>query len=205
MSNYHQSLIVFIDLVKIVEKKDKTYSGYIGGEVNIMGIEILIAYASKAGSTGEVAEAIGQELRSADAQVDVRPISKVKDIESYQAVVVGGAMRAGSWLGKSFIEQNKVFLSKIPVAYFFVCMTLCKDTPESRAIVEKYLNPVRNIVQPIDEGHFAGKMDYSKLGFFARFIAKSVVKVPEGDFRNWDLIRQWAKDLYPKINERKKI
>jgi hypothetical protein len=41
-------------------------------------------------------------------------------------------------------------------------------------------------------------MDYSKLGFFARFIVKSMVKVPEGDFRNWDMIRQWAKDLYPK-------
>lgn len=164
-----------------------------------MGTKILIAYASKAGSTNEVAEAIGKELRSAGVQVDVCSIGSVKDIESYQAVIIGGAIRAGSWLGKGFVEKNKAFLSKIPVAYFLVCMTLCKDTQENRVTTEKYLESVRNIVKPIDEGFFAGKMDYSKLGFFARFIVKNMVKTPEGDFRNWDLISQWAKDLYPKI------
>ena len=166
-----------------------------------MGTKILFAYASKAGSTAETAEAIGKELGSAGAEVDVLPIGKVKDLESYQAVVVGGAVRAGSWLGKGFVEKNKVLLSKVPVAYFLVCMTLCEDTPRKRAEAEKYLKPVCEIVKPIDEGHFAGKMDYSKLGFLARFVVKNMVKTPEGDFRNWDLISQWAKDLYPKINE----
>jgi menaquinone-dependent protoporphyrinogen oxidase len=170
-----------------------------------MGTKILVAYASKADSTSEVAEAIGKELGSAGDQVDIHPISEVKNIESYQAVVVGGAIRAGFWLGeaKNFVKRNNAFLSKVPVAYFLVCMTLSKDTPENRATVAKYLEPIRKIVPPVDEGNFAGKMDYSKLGFFARFIAKSVVKVPEGDFRNWELIRQWAKDTYPKIKEKK--
>jgi len=164
-----------------------------------MGTKILVAHASKAGSTAEVAEAIGKELGSAGAEVDVLPIGKVKDMEPYQAVVVGGAMLAGSWLSKGFVEHNKALLSKIPVAYFLVCMTLCEDTPEKRAEAEKYLAPVREIVKPIDEGYFAGRMDYSKLGFLAKFVVKNMVKTPEGDFRNWDLISQWARDLYPKI------
>lgn len=169
-----------------------------------MEIKILVAYASKAGSTAEVAESIGQELRSAGAQVDVCPINKVKDIEKYQAIIIGGAVRAGSWFGKSFVEKNKSVLSKIPTAYFLVCMNLCVDTPEKRAETEKYLEPARQIIKPIDEGYFAGKMDYSKLGFLARFVVKNMVKTPEGDFRNWDMIRQWGKDLYPKITETKK-
>lgn len=61
-----------------------------------MGTKILVAYASRAGSTSEVAEVIGQELCSAGAQVDIRPINEVKNIESYQAVVVGSAIHAGS-------------------------------------------------------------------------------------------------------------
>lgn len=168
-----------------------------------MGKKILVAYASKAGSTAEVAEAIGQELRSAGAEVDVLPISKVKNIESYQVVVVGGAVRAGSWLGKGFIEKNKSVLSKIPTAYFLVCMNLCVDTPEKRAETQKYFESARQIIRPIDEGYFAGKMDYSELGFLARFVVKNMVKTPEGDFRNWDIIHQWGKDLYLKINEGK--
>ena len=74
---------------------------------------------------------------------------------------------------------------------------LREDTPEMRSKVSAFLDPVRKIHEPVSIGLFAGKMDYSKLSWLDRTIAQAVKSV-EGDFRNWDLIRQWAKDLYPK-------
>jgi hypothetical protein len=38
-------------------------------------------------------------------------------------------------------------------------------------------------------------MDYSKLNRIDRFIAKRVVKAPEGDFRDWKKVGEWAVNL----------
>ncbi len=62
-------------------------------------------------------------------------------------------------------------------------------------MITEYLTPLYTLVQPFAEGHFAGKMDYSKLKRFDRFIGKRLVKAPEGDFRDWNKIRQWAEEL----------
>jgi flavodoxin len=59
---------------------------------------MLVAYASKAGSTGEVTEVIGRVLCDEGAAVEVKPIREVDDPSGYGAVVVGGAVRMGRWL-----------------------------------------------------------------------------------------------------------
>ncbi len=59
-----------------------------GKEENVED-KILVAYASRAGSTGEVAEAIGQVLCEAGAAVDVRLAKGVTDLSPYRAVVEG--------------------------------------------------------------------------------------------------------------------
>jgi menaquinone-dependent protoporphyrinogen oxidase len=45
-------------------------------------------------------------------------------------------------------------------------------------------------------GHrvFVGKLNPGDLGFGERLMAK-VVKAPEGDFRDWDAIRAWAREI----------
>jgi len=65
-----------------------------------------------------------------------------------------------------------------------------------RAKVSAFLDPVRAIVKPGKEGLFAGKMDYSKITFLDRLIAK-MVKSVEGDWRDWDQIRAWAAGAVP--------
>ena len=59
---------------------------------------ILIAYATMAGSTEEVAQAVGEEIAKSGAQVDVLPISEIKDLKGYDGVVVGGPMIMGWYL-----------------------------------------------------------------------------------------------------------
>jgi len=58
--------------------------------------KILIAYTSRTGSTGEVAETIAQVLRREGVPVDVRRVQEVKDLTPYQAVLIGSAIRMGN-------------------------------------------------------------------------------------------------------------
>ena len=167
-----------------------------GGESE-MSQKILVAYATKAGSTGEVAEAIGLALCcDGGAAVDVKPIKEVDNIGGYRAMVVGSAIRMGRWLPEAvrFVEANAGTLATMPVAYFQMSGFLQDDTPEKRQEAAAYLAPVRALVEPVSEGLFAGKIEYSTLSFFDRTIAK-LVGSAEGDWRDWDAIRGWAGGL----------
>jgi len=80
------------------------------------------ACVSRAGSTGEVAEAIGQVLCEAGAAVDVRLAKEVTDLSPYRAVVVGSAVYMGKWMPEAvkFVETHRDALSRMPVAYFLI-------------------------------------------------------------------------------------
>jgi menaquinone-dependent protoporphyrinogen oxidase len=98
---------------------------------------MLVAYATTAGSTAEVAEAIGEELRSMGAEVDVRLAKEVKAVSPYGAVIVGSGIRAGQLLphATKFVQKNREALSQVPMAYFVVCLTMKDDTEENRSTV----------------------------------------------------------------------
>jgi menaquinone-dependent protoporphyrinogen oxidase len=167
------------------------------GDKTNMKDKILVAYASKCGSTGEIAKAIGQTLAKTGATVDVRPIKDVSDLSAYRAVVLGSAIRRGQWLpeASTFVKTHEQALSRLPTAYFTVCMTLSQDTEENRRKAAAYVEPVRQIVTPVEEGLFAGKMDYGKISLVERLLITQVFKIPEGDFRNWQAIQTWAQAL----------
>ncbi len=165
---------------------------------------ILIAYGSRCGSTGGVAEAIGQILSKAGAKVDVRPVKDVADLSPYQALVVGSAIRMGKWLPEAiaFVKTHQDTLNRLPVAYFAVCLTMKDDTMENRRKASGFLDPVLKQfpqVKPVDIGLFAGAVDYKKLSFAYSLILK-VKGAPEGDFRNWEAIRTWAADVHPALD-----
>jgi len=171
------------------------------------GHKVLVAYASDCGSTGEIAEAIGQALCDNGTAVDVRLVENVKDLSPYQAAVIGSAIHSSKWLPEAmkFVETNQEALSQMPVAYYLTCLTLYKSNDVTRRMARSYLDPVLDAVpqvKPVDMEFFAGVLDYSKLSFVVRMVMKSKMKkkgVPEGDHRNWDAIRAWAKGLGPKL------
>jgi len=167
------------------------------GDKTNMKDRILVAYASKCGSTGQVAKTIGQTLADTGATVDVRPIKDVGDLGNYRAVVLGSAIRRGQWLpeASTFVTTHQQALRQVPTAYFTLCMALYQDTEENRRKAATYLEPVRQILNPVEEGFFAGKMDYGKLSLVERLLITQVFKLPEGDFRNWSAIQTWAQAL----------
>jgi menaquinone-dependent protoporphyrinogen oxidase len=165
--------------------------------------KVIIVYASRAGSTAEVAKVIGQTLSEAGASVDVRSVADTNDLSHYQAVIVGSAIRMGRWLPEAmdFVKKHRDELSRVPAAYFVVCNTMKDDTPENRRKVLAYLDPVHKAapnIKPVDTGLFAGVIDFSKLSFMDKSILK-VKGTSEGDFRNWTAIKKWATDVAPML------
>lgn len=161
---------------------------------------ILVAYASGSGSTGEVAEAIGAELRSKEVQVSVKSVKDVPSITEYHAIVLGSSIRAGRWLPEAihFLETHRQKMEKMPVAYFTTCLTMVDDSMENRQIVMSYLEPVLELapgIEPVGLGLFAGSLSPDM---------QSIVPGggPYGDFRDWDKIRAWARKLHTVLEER---
>lgn len=162
--------------------------------------KILVAYGTAAGSTGEVAEAVGEEMRQAGAEVDVRAVEDVRNLDGYDAVVLGSAVRAFRLLPKTkkFLRKQKKQLREIPVAYFVVCLTMSKETPENIEKAKGFANPMIKTAEPVSLGLFGGCMDPDKItGFFGMAFKNA----PKEDHRDWDEIRAWAKDTLEKFNE----
>ena len=88
---------------------------------------ILVAYATMAGSTGDVARAVGEEFAHGGAQVDVLSLAEVKGLAGYDGVVVGAPMIMG-WhrAAARFLRQNRLALEKMPFALFVTAMSLTR-------------------------------------------------------------------------------
>ena len=160
-------------------------------------MRVLITYATRAGSTTEVAATIAESLKERGYSVDVKPIKERPALTEYQAVVIGSAVRMGNWLPEAveFVKANRETLSRLPVALFTVHMLNIGQDEQSRSNRLAYLNPVRPFITPVDEAYFVGKMDFSRLSFFDRLIAK-MVKAVEADHRDWEAIRAWASTVF---------
>ena len=89
---------------------------------------ILIAYATRSGSTRQVAEFIGKELGTPGAQVDVLPISQVSDVTRYDGIIVGGLLYRFGWHAEivRFLQANEPALKQKPVALFVSGLRLVK-------------------------------------------------------------------------------
>jgi menaquinone-dependent protoporphyrinogen oxidase len=167
-----------------------------------MSDRILVTYASRTGSTAEVAEAIGKTLTEGGVHVDVVPMDDVKDLSAYRAVVAGSAVRGSKWLPEAvqFIQTHRLALAQKRCAIFTVCITMAMKNAENyRAGVAGWIAPVRAMVKPLSEGLFAGRLDFSKLPVnldtLMLRLAVAFGIFPRGDHRDWNAVRIWANEL----------
>jgi menaquinone-dependent protoporphyrinogen oxidase len=164
---------------------------------------ILVAYTSRCGSTGGVADAIAQSFHEQGAAVDVKRTRNASDVAGYDAVVVGAPIYMGEWMrdAKDFITDHRAELANIPTAYFLTCMTLSKPTSEKEQNdLVKQLEKVKDDipeVSPVELGFFAGALDYDKLSPAMQALYRMGGDSDAGDFRDFPAIRDWAAQLYP--------
>lgn len=161
--------------------------------------KVLVAYATRAGSTQEVAEAIGRELGVKGCDVNVARVQHVKDVTGYDLIVVGTAARMSKVYSEAvdFLKKHARNFGQAQVAYFYSGAVLNVDTPERRKQALDSLEPMVQIRKPALIGLFGGNVDPARLSGFWKF-AISRIKEGEmapGDYRDWDAIQSWADEL----------
>ncbi len=167
-----------------------------------MSASVLVGYATKYGSTQEVAEAIAATLREGGLPVDCQPVNKVRTLHGYGAVVLGAPLYINAWhkdaLG--FLSRQQAALAERPVA-IFALGPLSADEKEragSRGQLDTVLAKLPWL-KPLAVEVFAGKFDPAKLRFpdslFTMLPASPLHGIPAKDARDWAAIRNWAKDL----------
>ncbi len=161
-----------------------------------MDSRVIVAYASKYGATGEIAERIGQVLRQAGLQADVLPVKGLRGLDGYNAVVLGSAVYIDKWQKEAaaFLRANEVALAGRPVWLFSSGPTGEGDPLE---LVEGWrlpaaLQPVAARIRPRDVAVFHGHINPGKLSFIEKSAVGSIKKKPFGDYRDWNRIVAWA-------------
>ena len=163
--------------------------------------KILITYDTYQGSTAEVAEFIAEALTEQGFSVDVKPVAEVSNLKGVDALIIGSPIYSGEWLrdGQAFVESHADVWQSLPTACFCTSLRLRDDSPEMRESVLTSMDGIIKQLEPVTIGTFAGFLDYSKLSAIMRLQAETK-KLPEGDFRNWDKIREWANQIPEALN-----
>ena len=180
-----------------IEQEVETPSYTYEGEPVSNG-RILVAYATRSGSTVGVAAAIGETLSKRGFAVEVKPIQENPSAEGYQAVVLGSAINGGQWLPEAveYVKNHQQALNQTPVALFCVHIMNLRDDETSQKNRLAYLNKVRPLLQPIDEAFFAGMgMNPDEESAIVRWVYRTFKIGTEGDCRDWNKIRGWAQSV----------
>jgi len=122
---------------------------------------VLVTYASKHGATEGIARFIAERLRERGMDVEARPVDAVGEIGHPDAIVLGSAVYAGSWMkqAKAFVEDHAEELSRVPVWLF--SSGPVGDTKDV-GVADEQLEELK-VLSARDHHLFAGALDKSKL------------------------------------------
>lgn len=173
-----------------------------------MADAVLVAYATRYGSTREVAERVAVTLRERGLIVDVRSAQSVGDLSGYAAVVLGAPYYLGKMLkdATTFLERHRAALERMPVALFALGpITPDDDLDKIRSQLERTLAS-RGWLQPLATEMFGGRYDPAVLRGLDKLITKPKASpmhaLAAQDYRNWDAIDHWAASLrLPALDE----
>ena len=170
-------------------------------------MRVLVVYASHYGATREIAERIAEVLRGERLSVELR--SADEDFtgltrEDFDAFVIGSAIHAGHWLRPAvdFVHHNARVLSVRPAWLF-------SSGPIGQAAVDKIqpdprdIKEFRHLLDVQEHVIFGGSFDPAKAdledtGWLEREVVRRLL--PVGDFRDWEQIETWARQVALELN-----
>jgi menaquinone-dependent protoporphyrinogen IX oxidase len=186
-----------------------------------MSKKVLIVYGTRYAATESTSEEIAKVLGEAglDAAVINAGKDKVKDISAYDMVIVGSGMQMAKWTGdaenflKKFIKElaqkkTAIFVSSAAEAL----MKFDKNDAELEKARKSYLDDKAALygLNPVSMAMFGGVWDFNKMNFiFKKTMSPFKMKIEEAGFkevspglydtRDWEVIRNWAKEIAAKI------
>ena len=168
---------------------------------------VLVAHASRHGSTAGIAERIAATLRAEGVPADERPVTEVRDLSGYDAFVIGAAAYMYHWLGDAttFVKRHRDDLARHPV-WLFSSGPLGTDLvdAEGNDVLEgsrpKEFDELQAMLHPRDERVFFGAWDPDAPAIgvqerLVRLMPAAKKAIPAGDFRDWPAIDAWAAEI----------
>jgi menaquinone-dependent protoporphyrinogen oxidase len=181
-------------------------------------MKVLVVYASRHGSTHGIAQRIADVLRTEGLEVDLAPADHAAGVGAADAVVLGSAVYMGTWLKEAvdFVKRNEVRLAEMPL-WFFSSGPL----PGSSIAKGPETDPLTDALGPEDGPGSGGRKKVAEitaatnpkehrvfLGAFdpddppkvtserlVRLLPPVKKALPAGDFREWDAIEAWAREI----------
>ncbi len=179
--------------------------------------KVLVVYGSRHGGTRGIAERIGEVLRTRGLEADVAAADKVADVRAADAFVVGSGVYMGSWLKEAidFIKRNEATLAARPLWLFSSgplpgsSASKSADDPMADALGpaegpgsggRKKIAELSAATNPRDHRVFLGAFDpkdppRAMSERLVRMMPASKGLLPAGDFRDWDAIEAWAREI----------
>ena len=153
-------------------------------------MRVPVTAATRYGATAEIAAAIAEVLGEHWLEATLLPPEQVEGVDGYDAVVVGSAVYAGQWLkpARELVERHAGALAGRPVWLFSSGPVGDPPKPEEDPVDVADLLAATGARE---HRVFAGKLVRKQLSFPERAIV-SALRVPDGDFRDWTEVRQWA-------------
>lgn len=153
---------------------------------------VLVTWGTKLGGTEGIARIIGETLEGEGLNVDIQSASMVRNVDMYDAAIIGGALYANRWHADacSLVNRNVASLRRIPVWMF-------SSGPLDDSADDKDIPPPTQISILAErigaQGHktFGGRLPPDAKGFPASAMAKT----KSGDWRNPERIRAWAREV----------
>lgn len=160
--------------------------------------DILITYASRYGSTAEIAQKIGEEIASNGFNVDISEVKDVHNLKQYRAVILGSAVYIGKWR-KDAIRFLNMFEKDLTEKKIWIFSTGPTGQGDPVKLLEGWsfppsLKPLAERIRPEDITVFHGALNMDKLNSIHRYMVKKI-KAPVGDYRDWEQVTKWAKNI----------
>ena len=158
--------------------------------------KILVAYATRYGSTEEIAKEIAAILKKDGYDAEYKNILDITSVKEYRAVIAGSAIHMGKWLPEAgdFMQIHRDYLYKVPLFVFSCGITL--NNPDENVIRKALFatDEIKQYVNPKKIGLFAGKLDKDSLSDSDRDLI-ILAKPPCGDFRDFKKITEWTHNI----------
>ena len=158
---------------------------------------VLVAFATRSGTTQAIAERLGARLTEAGHQATVVPVQDNPDPSAYETVVIGSGVLNGTVYAaaEEWLTARRAGLEKRPTAAFVTCLIL-PDTAEQRAVAQGYPGQLAAELPaaPLSTAVFTGTYDPSTRTRWER-LATWFTRAPKGEFRDWDTVDAWAEEL----------
>jgi menaquinone-dependent protoporphyrinogen oxidase len=173
-----------------------------------MTTTILVAYATRYGSTKEVAETVAATLGEQGLEVEVKAAREVRSLDGYGAVVLGTPLYMGALYKevRALLVRNQAALKQTPLALFALGpISAAEGVEDSRKQLDAALAKLPWL-SPVATEVFVGRYDPARLGFKDKMIAALPASPLHGetahDERDWEAIRGWARAMAPRCKDR---